>query len=299
METSYLTEIEQLFEKHITPEWLEKKCNNFKKLDGYVEQEHKVIIRNFELDKTLDKNEPFLYEEDVDEETGKKYTYEIENVIKEERIEVASTILTLGDFCWCSDEKEDTWSSVEFFKRKRFEDLDELVLEIIDDLKSEITNCDRLAAYNIIEKANLHIQSFFLSISQQDKFKDHKDLLLDLYSKSINHIKFYFRDIYKNHINSVNSDFLNFNLNRNQLICLIYLLDKADFFDPPGKQSKYREGKYYFFEKYFKCTDSKTDEKKLLTNISDEITKIKKEERSDGLHKVYKLIESTYKILTR
>jgi hypothetical protein len=299
MESMYLTEIEKLFEKYITSEWLENKSNQFKKLDGYVEQEQKVIIRNFENDKTLDENEPFLYKEFVDEETGKKYTCEIENIIKEELIEIESTIITLGDFCWCSDEKKETWASIGVNKTKRFEDLDELVLIIIYDLKSEITNCDRLAAYNIIEKGNLHVQSFFLSISQQDNFKDQKDLLLDLYTKSINHIKFYFGDIYKNHVNSVNLDFLNFNLNRNQLIGLIYLLDKADFFDPPGKQSKYREGKYYFFEKYFKCTDSRTDEKKLLTGISDEFTKIKKEERSDGLHEVYKLIESTYKILTR
>ena len=38
MENNYLTEIEKLFEKHITSEWLEKKSNQFKKLDGYVEQ---------------------------------------------------------------------------------------------------------------------------------------------------------------------------------------------------------------------------------------------------------------------
>ena len=295
MANNYLTEIEKLFEKQITSEWLEKKSNQFIKLDEYDDDEQKVIIRNFENNKTLDEKEPFLYEEFVDEETGKKYTYEIENVIKEERIEVESTIITVGDFCWCSNPEKEEYQSFDYVNSKKSFDLEDLMYQIVKILKDEIEGCEKISSYNMLFQAISIIQSFFSGVILKPEFKEHQDLLINLNTQCANYIRFQFQNIFKNHANNyLNTETLDFYLDRNQLAGLIHLIIESELLEPLGKKTKQRIGKLDFFEKYFRWTDLKTNEKKKLTHLSSEITKIKSLDRAEGFHKVFQTLLKTY-----
>ena len=102
MEGAYLEEIKNLLEKNITKSWIEEKIESFKRAEGYNVLEEKIVFMNIEADRTLDNEEPYIYHTFQDEETGKEYTTITENIIKEDPVEVDSTIITISDYCWCS-----------------------------------------------------------------------------------------------------------------------------------------------------------------------------------------------------
>ena len=299
MEGSYLTDIDILLETYVTPSWIDEKYNNFKQLKGYDEQEDKVIIKNFDISKTLDDKEPFIFETFLDDDTGKEYKSEIENIIKEEPIEIQSTIITLSDFCWCSDPEKESFQSFDYINSKINFDLQDLMYHVVKNLKDETDGCEKISAYNIIQKATSQIQAFFLRTILIKEFKDSIELMLNLNTICANFIRFQFSSIYKNHINNFqNNDTLDFFLNRNQLAGLIHLLLETELLEPLGKKTKNRPGKYDFFIKYFRWFDFDTNEFKKFTHLSTEIDKIKTSERAKGFHTVYKSISKTYNRLT-
>jgi len=300
MEGSYLTEIDILLEKYVTPNWIDEKYNNFKQLKGYDEQEDKVIIKNFDISKTLDDKEPFIFETFFDDDTGKEYKSEIENIIKEEPIEIQSTIITLSDFCWCSDPEKESFQSFDYINSKINFDLEDLIYHIVKTLKDEIDGCEKISAYNIIQKAASQTQAFFLRAILIKEFKDSTELMLNLNTICANYIRFKFSAFYKNYSNQFQSnDSLDFYLERKQLNGLLFLLFKSDILEPFGRKSKNRHGKYEFIEKYFRWTDPKTNEPKRLTDLSNELGKINKLERINGLQEVFNLLEKTYKSILK
>ena len=300
MEGSYLTDIDILLETYVTPNWIDEKYNNFKQLKGYDEQEDKVIIKNFDISKTLDDKEPFIFETFFDDDTGKEYKSEIENIIKEEPIEIQSTIITLSDFCWCSDPEKESFQSFDYINSKINFDLKDLMYRIVKTLKAEIEGCEKSPTYNIIQKAASQIQAFFLRTILIKGFKDSTELMLNLNTICANFIRFQFGSIYKNYANQFQSnDSLDFYLERKQLNGLLFLLFKSDILEPFGRKSKNRHGKYEFIEKYFRWTDPKTNEPKRLTDLSNELGKINKLERINGLQEVFILLEKTYRSILK
>ncbi len=299
MKGSYLKEIENLLEKAITKVWIEEKIESFKCVEGYNALEEKVVIQNIEADRTLDNEDPFIYHKFLDEETGREYTTITENIIKEESIEVDSTIITISDYCWCSDQNKERWVSIGYNKSSKYFDLEDLMMEIVKNLENEISDLDKIASHTVLINAISIVQNFFCSLILKVEFKVHQGLLLNLNTQCSNYIRYHFQSVFKNHANSyINTDTLDFYLDRNQLAGLIHLLIETELLEPLGRKTKQRIGKLDFFEKYFRWTDLETNEKKKLTHLSSEITKIKNSERAEGFHTVFKTIAKTYSIIT-
>lgn len=295
MEEAYLKEIDDLLEKTITKVWIEEKIQSFKRAEGYNVIEEKIVFQNIEANKTLDNEEPFIYDTFLDEETGKKHTTITENIINEDPIELDSTIITISDYCWCSDQYKEEWVSIGHNKSTKYLDLEDVMKVIVNNLDNEILNLDKISSHTVLIKAITIIQNFFCRLILKIEFKSDQDLLLSLNTQCSNYIRYQFKSVFKNHANSyTNTDTLDFYLDRNQLAGLIHLLIESELLEPLGRKTKQRIGKLDFFEKYFRWTDLETNKIKKLTFLSSEITKIKNSERAEGFHSVFKTIAKTY-----
>jgi hypothetical protein len=299
MEGAYLEEIKNLLEKNITKSWIEEKIESFKRAEGYNDLEEKIVFLNIEADRTLDNEEPFIYHTFQDEETGKEYTTITENIIKEKPVELDSTIITISDYCWCSDQNKERWVPIGYNKSTKHLDLEDVMIKIVNNLKNEISDLDKIPSHTLLINAITIVQNFFCRLVLKVEFKAHQDLLLNLNTHCSNYIRYQFQSVFKNHSNSyINTDTLDFYLDRNQLAGLIHLLIETELLEPLGRKTKQRIGKLDFFEKYFRWTDLETNEKKKLTHLSSEITKIKNSERAEGFHSVFKTIAKTYNTIT-
>lgn len=253
-----------------THKWHENKLKQFINPSHGYDQELQV-----RLVKTAGFNSSY------NEDTGETYS----EIAWEEIEEV-----TLGDFCWCDEERY--YEQREFYPDEKLDPFDAIsvvgsICESIDEL---ISSNDVQANFNIINSAsNIFSEAMHKLISNPDSNGQFIQTCSFITEKGILMIRKRFERIVQQYIYGNESIInLDFELNKQQLAALIFLVDEAGMLTEKARGAF---GKYEFFEKYFYWTNSSDFSKNKLTGIKKNISDFKSGNRLNSVNEVFEMIK--------
>lgn len=265
------TEIEKLTKK-MSFDWYQKKLEEFKNPQkGYQP------TTNTRLKKVAGFNTG------IDEETG----YTFSEIAWEETEEI-----TIEEYCWYNDDqsgdrhiinigKKIYVDDASMFMNEFFKSLDEFIHEADIDLSINIINTtDSLIHENIIKLSTNNSDKGYVKVCEYLRHRGSYSLRKRYeYKQQL----FIFKD--------KGFPRLEFELNKQQLSALIFLLIEAGFI---SKKERGIVRKYEFFEKYFYWTDSSNDMKYPISDLRRIISKFSNGEKSNPLDEVMKKLKKAF-----
>jgi hypothetical protein len=260
--------------KRFTESWFEKKLNFFvNPSKGYDPETNTRLI------KTAGFNSVF------NEDTGETYSELAWEDIEE---------VTLGDFCWCDEERY--YEQREFYPDEKLDPFDacSVVNEICDVVDSLIAENDVQTSFNIINSASLIFSEDMQTLIAKSKGNDKlEQVLLFIANKGTFHIRKKFERIVQQYIyGSKNNIQLDFELNKQQLAALLFLIEKA------GMLTKKDRGvmkKYDFFEHFFFWTNASDDSVHKLSGLKKNFSEFKNGVRVNSVNEVFEMLKKANK----
>lgn len=216
-----------------------------------------------------------------DEDTGETYSELAWEEIEE---------VTLGDFCWCDEERY--YEQREFYPDEKLDSFDAIsvvgsICESIDEL---ISSNDVQANFNIINSAsNIFSEAMNKLISNPDSNGQFIQTCRFITEKGVLMIRKRFERIVQQYIYGSESNInLEFELNKQQLAALIFLIEQAGMLT---KKNRGALGKYEFFEKYFYWTNPSDDSSNRLVNLNKNLSEFKHGIRINAVIEVFDMLK--------
>lgn len=265
------TEIEKLT-KNFSFDWYQKKLEEFKNTQkGYQP------TTNTRLKKVAGFNTG------IDEKTGHPYS----EIAWEETEET-----TIEEYCWYNEDQPEDRRIIRIGKKIYMDDASMLMNEFFISLDEFLQEADVDLSVNIINTTESLIHENIIRLSSNNSNKE--------YVKVCEYIRhrgsFSMRKRYE-HIQQLfifkNKGFprLEFDLNKQQLSALVFLLFEAGFIT---KKERGIVGKYDFFEKYFYWTDSSNDMKYPLSDLRRIVNKFSSGEKSNPIDEVMEKLNKAF-----
>ena len=280
---TYLEEIKDFLETHLTADWFKIKKEKFTS-HGKYDNESNLII------------EPVFESSDIYGEVEEELI-----IVGTEVIELPSIKYNFSNYCWMSYENLDAFYLQVYEAPKKIADGYGINLSIIKIIKDVLPKDSITQSYNLIQAAISTIDESIDDIANDLwylKIKEDIELLKMMFTSSI---RSKFNNIYE--IDKIatadNRTYLDFKVNKSKLTGLISLLIQSNILDLDSSTNT-DNGKYDFLEKHFRWTD-KQGEKQLLTNLRIDLQKITttdlSKRRTSGAFDVFEMIEAAAKDL--
>ena len=260
--------------KRFTEIWFEKKLKQF--VDPSKGYDPETNTRRI---KTAGFNS------NIDEETGQTFS----EIAWEEVEEI-----TLEEFCWCDNDK---------YNELRVYNLDEkanpidayVVLDMICEVVEELLpENDVQVSFNIINSASLIFnEKIKIIIAQSDCDNNFRQVCRSIADKGTLEIRKQFDRVVQQYIyGSKNGIQLQFELNKQQLAALIFLIDEAGMLT---EKKRGAIGKYDFFEKHFNWTDPSDLSQNQLTGLKKNFSEFKNGVRINSVDEVFEMLKKANK----
>jgi hypothetical protein len=260
-------------EKHvsrITNMWYEKKLSEFiKPAKGYDSNTGKRIIKTAGFNSVLD------------EKTGKIYS----EIAWEETEEIS-----IEEFCWCDEERYQQRG--EFYPGEELDPFDaySVLHDICENIDELIPDNDVEVSFNIINSAS----KIFSEILEKKEFEAKSNpqfvkVCRFISERGVMIIRKRFEKVVQQYIYGKESIIkLDFELNKQQLAALIFLIDEAGMLT---EKKRGAFGKYDFFEKHFNWTDHSDLSKNQLTGLKKNISEFKNGVRTNSVTEVFEMLK--------
>lgn len=265
--------IEELVNR-FTENWFEKKLKIFiNPSKGYDPETNSRLIKTAGYNTVLN------------EETGETYSEIAWKDIEEVKLE---------EFCWCDEERYD--EQREFYPDEKLDPFDAytIINEICDIVDSLISANDVQTSYNIINSASLIFSENMQTLVSKSKGNDKLEHVLSFIAdKGTFYIRKKFERIVQQYIyGSQNNIQLDFELNKQQLAALLFLIEKA------GMLTKKDRGvmkKYDFFEHFFYWTNASDDSVHKLSGLKKNFSEFKNGVRVNSVNDVFDMLQKANK----
>ncbi len=260
--------------KRFTEIWFEKKLKFFvNPSKGYDPDTNTRLIKTAGYNTVLN------------EETGETYSELAWKEIEE---------VTLKEFCWFDEERY--FEQMEFYHEEKLDpfDANSVVNEICDVIDSFISENDVHMSFNIINSASLIFsENMQILITQSKGNIKYEQVLIFIVDKGTLHIRKKFERIAQQYIYGKESIIkLDFELNKQQLAALIFLIDEAGMLT---EKKRGAFGIYDFFEKHFNWTDHSDLSKKQLIGLKKNISEFKNGVRTNSVAEVFEMLKKANK----
>ena len=254
----------------ITYTWYEKKLREFIKPEkGYNSDTNKRIIKTAGFNTNLDEDTGVTYSEIAWEETEE---------------------ISLEEFCWFDEARYR--KKREFYPEEELDPFDAIsvldeICEAIDEL---IPGNDVQGSFKIINAASINFSEIVEKKISESKFDaQYMQVCRFIAERGVLIIKKRFERIVKQYIYGNESIInLDFELNKQQLSALIFLIDEAGMLT---EKKRGVFGKYEFFEKYFYWTSPTDLSKNQLIGLKKNISEFKSGVRTNSVNQVFEMLK--------
>lgn len=264
-------ELEQLT-KNFSFDWYQKKLKEFKNPQKGYQSDTNKRIKKVAGFNTI-----------VDEQTGDSYSEIAWEDIEETTIE---------EYCWFNEDQPEDRQIIRFGKKNYIDDASMIMDEFFKSLDEFIHKADIDLSINIINTTDSLMHENFIKLSSSHSDKGYINVCEYLRHRGSYSIRkryehklqlFIFKD--------KGFPRLEFDLNKQQLSALIFLMYEAGFI---SKKERGLVGKYEFFEKYFYWTDPSNDMKCPLSDVRRIVSKFSNGERSNSVDEVMKRLKKAF-----
>lgn len=252
----------------------------------WYEQKHEQFVdiaKGYDPNTSMRTNKIAGYNTMIDEETGETYS------------EIAwedTEVLTIEEFCWLDQER--SYEQMAFYPDKALVPVDASILihELCDKINDFLPKEDVIGSYNIVNNSQN-----ILRVKIDDLLSNNTDVGYEKVCRYIsengsNLIRTIFDVVVQRYIYGESSpDRLEFELNKQQLAALIFLMHEAGFI---VERARNERKKYDFFEKYFNWTDSAKDTHHLLIGLRKLMSDFSKGDHGKAVDDVMKMLQRAH-----
>jgi hypothetical protein len=220
----------------------------------------------------------------TDEKTGEQYP---------ESVWEDTLIATIEDFCWCDEERFSIHSNSDPRIQLSPVDAETLITVLCGKINDFLPKDDVISSYNIVNNVQILFREKMNGLASNNSDQQYRRVCYFISEKGSSLIRTLFDDVAQRFKYGEQSPHrLEFDLNKQQLAALIFLMDQAGFItNKPRNEGR----KYEFFENHFFWTNSAKDTQHPLTGLKGLMEKIRSSEKARAVDEVMDMLKRAHK----